>query len=134
MPKDLRTFLSHLESTAPEEVVHIQREIGTKWEITAIQVKLEKEGKYPVIVCDAPVDADRKPSRHRLITNVLADRRRCAEAIGVSPVRVAPELLQKANRKIPPDVVSPREAPVKETIQRGRVNVPLANYCDGTTT
>ena len=44
MPKDLRSFLQELEARHPEEMVHIDREIGSKWEVTALQVKLEKQG------------------------------------------------------------------------------------------
>lgn len=119
MAKDLRTFLQGLELSHREEIVQIEREISSKWEVTAVQVKLEKQGKFPVIVCDNPRNAFGARTPYRLITNVLASRRRCAEAVGVSPTDVAREYLHKSGAKIPPVTISNKEAPVKEVIYSG---------------
>ena len=119
MPKDLRSFLRELQENHGEEVVEIEREISSKWEVTALQVKLEKQGKFPVLISSKPLNVFGVPAHYRLIGNVLASRRRCAEAIGVSPVEVAREYLRKAGRKIPPVTISSKEAPVKEVIYSG---------------
>ncbi len=120
MPKDLRSFLQDITERQPGEIVHIDREISVKWDVTALQVKLEKQAKFPILICQKPRNAfgDRVP--YRLITNVLASRRRCAEAIGMSPDEVAREYLRKANRKIPPVTISRKEAPVKEVVYSGK--------------
>ena len=102
MPKDLRSFLRELQENHGEEVVEIEREISSKWEVTALQVKLEKQGKFPVLISSKPLNVFGVPAHYRLIGNVLASRRRCAEAIGVSPVEVAREYLRKAGKKSRP--------------------------------
>jgi 3-polyprenyl-4-hydroxybenzoate decarboxylase len=86
MAKDLRTFLAQVEATTPEEILRIAPEISVKWEATAVQVKLEKRGQFPVILCEAPVGEDGRRTPYRLITNVLADRKRCAPEPHAPPI------------------------------------------------
>ena len=68
MPEDLRSFLQELEARHPEEVVRIDREISSKWEVTALQVKLEKQGKFPVIISRKPLNAVGARVPYQLIT------------------------------------------------------------------
>lgn len=49
MNQDLRTFLSALEKTYPEELVRVKKEISTDLEISVFQEKLASTGINPVI-------------------------------------------------------------------------------------
>ncbi|MCH8321161.1 MAG: hypothetical protein IH790_09420, partial [Acidobacteria bacterium] len=95
MPKDLRSFLQAVEERHPEEILRIQGRIQSKWEVTALQVKLEKQGRFPLIIAEKALNVAGDRVSYRLITNVLASRRRCAEAIGVSPFQVGQEYSRK---------------------------------------
>jgi hypothetical protein len=44
---DLHTFVQEYERAYPNEVVHIQKPINGKWEITALTMKLEREKRFP---------------------------------------------------------------------------------------
>ncbi len=52
MPKDLRSFLQEVEDRHPEEILRIHDKIHSKWEVTALQVKLENQGKFPLIIAE----------------------------------------------------------------------------------
>jgi 2,5-furandicarboxylate decarboxylase 1 len=119
MAKDLRSFLLDLESNHPEEKVVLETEISTKWEVTALQVCLERQGKFPVIIAHAPRNAEGAQTPYRLITNVLASRHRCAEAIGVGSTEVAKRYTEKSNAKRDPVVVPSSEAPVQGVVYEG---------------
>ena len=81
-------------------MIHIQDKIQSKWEMTALQVKLENQGRFPLIIAEKALNVTGGSVPYRLITNVLASRRRCAEAIGVSPFQVAQEYSRKTQNKI----------------------------------
>ena len=116
MPKDLRSFLQNVGEKHPEEILRIQGRIQSKWEVTALQVQLENQGRFPLIIAEKATNVTGDPVPYRLITNVLASRRRCAEAIGVSPFQVAQEYSRKTQNKIAPVTLSREEAPVKEVV------------------
>lgn len=115
---DLRTFLDSLEREHPEEIVRIREPISTRYDVSALLFHLEKEGKFPLLLCDKP-QTDTGVSPHPLVMNVFADRTRCARAIGIHPREVARVYTERSERRIPPVVVKPSEAPVKEVVCRG---------------
>ena len=45
MTKDLHSFLQEYERDFPAEVVHIEKEVDARYEITALVSKLEKQKK-----------------------------------------------------------------------------------------
>lgn len=47
MAADLRSFINKLQMEMPEEVIVVKKEVDPKFEITAIQQKLENEGRFP---------------------------------------------------------------------------------------
>lgn len=121
---DLRTFLADLERLAPADVVHVTEPVDpARFEVTAVLQKLEDLGKYPLVVFDRPLDLHGAPSAFPLITNVYATRERCARALGLPPEHAREQLgLEYARReeqRIPPVVIEPVEAPVKQVVRTG---------------
>lgn len=120
MAQDLRSFLKEYESRHPQEVLHIEREISFDQEVTAIAAKLEKEGKYPIIICHNVRLANGNISKFPLITNIFASRRRCAEVIKSSFEMVGRDYYDKTRRERQPVLkVKKEEAPVKEVVKTG---------------
>ena len=118
MGKDLRTFLEFWEKTHPQEIVHVDRPISTKWEVTALQTKLERMGRFPILVMEHPVKTDGNDSVFKLVTNVTASRRRSAEILGISPERAAVEYGKKSLKRGKPYIVTKDEAPVKQVVKK----------------
>jgi len=48
--QDLRRFLETIEARRPELVLRVKQEVSAKWELSAIQKRLEADGKLPIIV------------------------------------------------------------------------------------
>lgn len=123
MAKDLREFLAELKEKLPEKYVEVDKEINSRFEITALLRHLEKKNKYPVLMCNNVLNLKGKGG-NRLITNVTADRKCIAVAIGLSPENWRVELTKEFARRTSEDriksvVIDRSEAPVKENIQRG---------------
>ena len=49
MTKDLHSFLQEYERDFPAEVVHIEKEVDARYEITALVSKLKKQKKFPIL-------------------------------------------------------------------------------------
>jgi UbiD family decarboxylase len=110
---DLRTFLRDLETNAPDEIWRIKDEVDGDYDITALVMELERRGQYPVLFFERV-----RGSRFPLVTNIFADRRRFARALGVQPEGLADEWVLRGDRRIPPDV---RETgPVKDVVVTGQ--------------
>lgn len=106
MAKDLRTFLKEWEARHPEDLVFVDEPVSVKYATAALQHNLEKQGLFPVLVFNRPVTIEGEESRFPLICNLLAGRRRCAEAIGTSSERVATDYLQRVSKRIKPVTLS----------------------------
>jgi 2,5-furandicarboxylate decarboxylase 1 len=120
MPKDLRSYLSEYEKSHPDQVVRIDREIGCAQEITALVMKLEARQKYPLLIFNNVRTVDGRRSPFPLVTNLLASRTRCAEAIGSTFQRVGIDYYRKSReeRRVP-QIIPRDQAPVKEVIRKG---------------
>ena len=121
MARDLRSFLTQYEASHPELVLRLRKEIRANQEVTALVMKLEKEEKYPVVIAENILTCSGNKSSFPLITNLLASRSRCAEAIG-STFRTVHLDFYKMSRQSPlqPQVLSRAEAPVKQVVKVGR--------------
>lgn len=119
MPKDLRSFLKDWEEAHPEDVVRISQPINSRYQTAALQLHLEKGGLFPVLYFEKPTDLEGNVSRFPAMNNLLAGRRRCAEAIGTSSERVPMDYAAKIARRIAPVTVSSGEAPVREVVEKG---------------
>ncbi len=120
MTKDLRSFLKEYETSCPEDVIHIDKEINSDQEITAIMIQLEKQLRYPLLIFHNVITPEGKKARQSVVTNVLASRTRYAkicnstyETLGRDVYRATREARKK------PVVISKAEAPVKEVIKTG---------------
>ncbi len=121
---DLRDFIAHVEQQQPGGVVHIDDPVDpANFEVTAILQQLEDEGRYPMAVFHQPLNLHGEVSEFPLVTNVYAQRERCALALGL-PITDAkfPLSLEYGEReqgRIAPTVVGPGDSPVKQVIKKG---------------
>ncbi|MEK7879233.1 MAG: UbiD family decarboxylase, partial [candidate division NC10 bacterium] len=137
MAKDLRQFLMRLERDFPQEVIRIKKPVDpARFELTALLVHLEREGKFPVLLLEQPLNLLGARSRFHLASNLYALRSRCALALGLGPEdRALPLSLEYAKRDtglIAPLVIDPGEAPVKEVVETGDQadlrNLPIVRH------
>jgi 2,5-furandicarboxylate decarboxylase 1 len=119
--KGLVDFIAEYEKAYPDEVVHVDKEIDSKWEVTALVEKLEKARKFPIVIFHKVKTAQHKLSELPLVTNLYASRARCARIIGSTFEQYSIDFARKTlaeGKK--PVVVKKTDAPVKQVIQRGR--------------
>ncbi|HEU5323634.1 MAG TPA: UbiD family decarboxylase, partial [Methylomirabilota bacterium] len=118
MAQDLRSFLDLVKRRRPEDFQIVTREIDPAHEITALVVKLEREGRRrPVLLFE-----NVKGTRFPVLTNLHASRGRLAAAIGAAPDAMLRTYLRAMERPVPPVVVP--TGPVKEVVLTGgRVNL-----------
>ena len=110
MAQSLTAYLDLVKRTRPEEIVMISREIDPAYELTALVVKLEREGRRrPVVICERL-----KGSEFPVLTNLHASRSRLALAMSSAPQDMLRTYLRAMDRPIPPIVV--KTGPCKDTI------------------
>ena len=120
MAKDLEGFLSEYEKKYPDEIVHIEKEIDSRWEATALVEKLEKLRKFPILIFHKVKTVEGHWSTFPLIINLFASRERCARIIGSNFEEYPIDYARKAKvEKKKPVVVGKKEAPIKDVIHRG---------------
>ncbi len=93
----LRSFLEQLDAKAPDQIWRVRDEVDRDYDVAAIISELERRGEYPVLWFDRV-----RGSRFPLVTNLFADRRRYAMALGVAPEALAEEWVVRGERRIPP--------------------------------
>lgn len=121
---DLREFLAAVEAEQPQRVVHIDKPVDpARFEVTAILQQLEDAGRRPMAIFHQPLNLFGEVSRFPLVTNIYAERERCAQALGLPPSQAKfPLSLEYGRRelgRIAPTVLSASEAPVKEVVAIG---------------
>ncbi|HLH25712.1 MAG TPA: UbiD family decarboxylase [Chloroflexota bacterium] len=129
--RDLRGYLRFLEQHHPDQVYYVDREVDPKYEVTALLAKLERQGRYPVVIF-----RNVKGSRLPVVTNVHASFQRLAMAIGLPADATVPDFTReyswREDHPLDPVLVARDEAPVKEVVLRGdEINVydlPLLTY------
>src|SRR3990172_1483940 len=119
-----RRYLGELERDSPADVIHVKGAINpSKIEATAVLQRLEEANRYPLVVFDRPLALNGKPSVFPLVTNVFATRERCARALGLRPEQAYQELgmeyARREERRVPPVVVDPSAAQVRNVVRRG---------------
>ena len=101
MAQSLTAYLDLVKRTRPEEIVMISREIDPAYELTALVVKLEREGRRrPVVICERL-----KGSKFPVLTNLHASGSRLALAMSSAPQDMLRTYLRAMDRPIPPIVV-----------------------------
>src|SRR3989475_2153611 len=113
MAQSLTAYLDLVKRTKPEEIVMISREIDPAYELTALVVKLEREGRRrPVVICERF-----KGSKFPVLTNLHASRSRLALAMSSAPQDMLRTYLRAMDSPLPPTVV--KTGPCKDTIVTG---------------
>jgi UbiD family decarboxylase len=119
MARDLRTFLAEYERHHPEQVVHVEKEVSSKYEVTAFIRAFEKQNKYPIMIFHRVRNERGDIAAWPVITNLCATRSRNAEAIGVSPREVARAVVRLSRAEArKPVVVSRQQAPCKDVVRK----------------
>ena len=119
MPKDLHVFLKEYEKNHPEDVIHVEKEISTRYEITAMVKAFEKKNQYPILIFHNVTMEKGKKSPFPVVTNIVATRARAAEGAGVDLSRAALEVMRKSRKeRKTPVQISRKEAPCKEVIKK----------------
>jgi UbiD family decarboxylase len=121
---DLRAFLSALERDHPDQLVRVKRPVDVaKFELTALLTHLERQDKYPVLLCEQPLNLKGEVAPFPLLSNVFALRSRCAFALGLPAtgwrLPLSLEYARRENQLIAPTVIDPDRAPVREVVRAG---------------
>ena len=121
-PADLRTFLTQVERSLPEQLMKIAGSVSPKYGVTAVLQRLEDDGRFPLVIFEAVTDLAGNPD-HKVVSNLFADRRFCALALGLpleaSEAALTLEFAERVKVPTPVQVVSPGDAPVKKVVRRG---------------
>jgi len=127
MPKDLRNFMIELESKHPDEVARVRKTISPRYEITALLTQLEKQKRFPLLICEQ-VDGGEAP----VVINAQASRKLMALALDCKPAELAAKFTERQGKPIAPVEVG--EAPVHEVIRLGDevdlTKIPLLTHYD----
>ncbi|HSF15758.1 MAG TPA: UbiD family decarboxylase [Vicinamibacteria bacterium] len=126
MSKDLRHFLRLVEDRAAKLLVHVDREVSPKWELSAIQKRLESEGSLPILVFNR-VAGHSMP----VVVNLFASKKHLALALDSTPAEVVTRFAEASARRVPPRRVE--KGPVKDVILTGDDasldRLPLITHC-----
>ena len=127
MPKDLRSFISAVESKHPEEIARVIKPISPRYEITALLTRLERSKRFPLLFCEKVNGSDAP-----VVINVQASRKLMAFALECRPDELADAFSARQNQPIPPVELS--AAPVHEVLRLGDevdlTQVPLLTHYD----
>jgi 2,5-furandicarboxylate decarboxylase 1 len=127
MKNTLRTFLDSVEAHSPELFQRVRREVSPRWELSAVQRKLESEARLPILVFE-------KVAGHQIpvVTNVFASKRHLGLALGVSATEVVTRFTQAQTARVKPVEVS--DGPVKEVTLTGDAadlrTLPIVTHCE----
>jgi len=127
--QDLRRFLETIEARRPELVLRVKREVSAKWELSAVQKRLEADGKLPIIVFEK-VAGYSMP----VVVNLFASKEHLAIALDTTADRVVTRFAeaQKKRVSIPPREVA--SGPVKDVILTGKDAtldaLPIVTHCE----
>lgn len=124
MAKNLRTYLSQLEKTCPDELLRVPGRISSDLEATTFLRKLELEGKSPLTVFEHPTALDGSDSAFPLVFNAFSTRKKFCAALDMDvsdyKMPLSLELNRRFANRIAPEIVPAAEAPVKEVILTGQ--------------
>src|SRR5216684_7637395 len=102
MAQDLPGYLDLIKRTRPDGLLVVSKEMDPAFEITALVVKLEREGRRrPVLIAERM-----RGTKFPVLTNLHASRSRLALAMGASPAEMLPTYLRAMDRPLPPKIVT----------------------------
>ncbi len=117
MAQNLRTFLAELAARYPDDLLRIEREVSTEYEISAFIRKLDLEGRYNAVLFENVRGYD-----FPVVANLLADRRKYALALSLPEEGLSEAIAERMEDRIPPIVLDrekAQEAPVHEVVVAG---------------
>jgi 2,5-furandicarboxylate decarboxylase 1 len=124
---DLRSFLRVLEEQAPELLLRVRKPVSLKWELSAVQKRLQADGRLPVLVFERPDGHDMA-----VVTNLFASKRHLGLALGVPSEEVAGRFADAQQRRVAPVRVD--SGPVHEVVWRGADadlrRLPIVTHCE----
>lgn len=123
--KELRQFLEQLEEAG--EVVRIRREVDSRFEVSAILRRLDKEGGKAAIF-----ESIKGYGGAKLVGNVLTSRGRVSRALGVKEEELMSTLIDRRRSRVEPVIVS--WGPVKEAVAPHvdvLARLPVPTYHEG---
>lgn len=127
MVKDLRSFISAVESKHPEEIARVTKPISPRYEITALLTQLERSKRFPLLFCENVNGSDAP-----VVINVQASRKLMAFALECRAEELASTFSARQNQPVPPIELS--GPPVHEVVQLGEevdlTRVPLLTHYD----
>jgi 2,5-furandicarboxylate decarboxylase 1 len=114
--KDLRQFLKSAKEAGPDFYLELKRPLRPKLEKDVLQLKLAREGRFPVIYCPE-IEGSKLP----VVTNLYGSYELLGLALDMEPKKatkadVFAEYRKRKNKTNPVRMVSKSEAPVKQVI------------------
>lgn len=110
--QSLRGFLRMVERDFPEEFIRIREPVSRRLDITSTVFEFERAGRQPVLVFDRVEGFDIP-----VVTNIAANRRLLAAALGVKPDALPAAYRERCQNYIPVEVVP--DAPWKAVVLEG---------------
>ncbi len=115
---DLHSFIEQYEKQYPDEVVHIEKPIKAEWELTALAMKLEKDHRFPILVCHN-VTVNGQKADMPVVTFLMSSRLRLARILGADIRNAGLTCYDRVQKRMKPVVVPRHEAAVKEVVEKG---------------
>jgi 2,5-furandicarboxylate decarboxylase 1 len=121
---DLREFIASVERDGGGHIVHVDAPVDpARFEVTALLQHLENAGRYPMVVFHRPLNLHGEVSAFPLVTNIYAERERCAQALGMTRAEgklpLSLEYARREEGRVAPVVVAAADAPVKQVVKLG---------------
>ncbi|MGH7871679.1 MAG: UbiD family decarboxylase domain-containing protein, partial [Candidatus Binatia bacterium] len=127
MAKDLRSFIAELEAKHPEEVARVTKLISPRYEITALLTQLERNKRFPILICENVAGSDAP-----VVINAQSSRKLMALALECKQEDLAARFTERQGMPIAPVEVT--NAPVHEVADLGAevdlTKVPLLTHYD----
>ena len=109
---DLRSFLDDLEAADPRSILTVPEPVDIDFDVTAVAMELEKQGRAPVVRFDKVGN-----SPFPVVANLFGDRRRYAQALGVSEADLIETWSGLGDRTVEPVVLE--TGPVLDNVTVG---------------
>src|SRR6266436_2452198 len=113
MAQDLRSYLDLVKRRKPGDFEIVSKPVDPRFEITALVVKLEREGKRRPVLLFENVNGTKFP----VLTNLHASRPRLAAAMNAAPEATQATYLRAMEKPLIPKVVP--SGPVHEVVLEG---------------
>jgi 2,5-furandicarboxylate decarboxylase 1 len=112
---------------APDLLVRVAREVDAKWELSAVQKRLEADGALPIVLFER-VAGHKMP----VVVNLFASKRHLGLALGVAQEQVVGSFAEARRNPLAPRRVE--TGPVKEVVLAGsRADLqalPFVTHCE----